>query len=637
MISNIPVRDANDTRMSETTAASVSRESVERVDRRSRVAENILVLLIIVVMTLVGVFLRWEDQVARYSQYPYLIADPDSALALHLLERSIAEDHWHQSQVTWDNAPHGRINEWSAANVLLLRAAYQFFQGDRAGQAVFLEAVPPLIGAVMTAVPGLLALRFGRRRMAFFWVIGTALLPGMVAPQLSGFVDYHGLQVAAWTMALAAFVLFLLEARSWLGYIAGAAQGLLLVLGPMEHLPILTLTAALAISDGASRKSPPVYAEFWRRWVCSGFAVVFCFAAIARFPAERLEVLGLWHVLLWAVLALVILLLKSPRFPALDRRWVLGRGAAALSLVVAAFVIVRSPEPLVIMLEPGFAAHARVIQELHRYPGSTAAVGWRLLLDGGLLWFAPLLLFMAVRKRYRADAGRRWTWFLAGLIVLSLLYLLLMSRGARTAAPILAIVPPLLLQRVSISSRWRVTLFAVAIALPAWSITLWAQSGGTYVVPALHRMREYHRAAESLADDLPDRFPPPVILVPVDGAPYFLLEEAARTVGSLYWSNLAGLQDAVTLLTTTNEVEFRRLSSGRQVEFILLPPVAMRGAMYSAALTYLHENPRDRRIADHAILRQLERREYQLRVRTPALNRDAPGWVLLRNPHYEAP
>lgn len=591
------------------------------------------VLAVIVFLALLGAVLRGATAPMILSAEPLLLDDPDTALHLRLVRDAISAQSLHVPVIPDDNAPRGRINEWSIANTLALRIAFALGGADAERRVLAFFA--PTIGLLMVLGVGLLAWSLREPTLALLWSTGAALLPGCVQIGESGATDHHTLQVLGLLWLLAAVVLFFRTGRGWIGAVAGAMSAMLFSLGAFEHFPAFGLLCILALVDTIRSPEDAAHRRFWNCWMGAGFVATVLFLLPLNAIPPTVDALHPWHLLLWISAGAVLLLTR--RGSTLRWRCAIGLGAGLVMIAVCAAlaVVMTSGEVPAVFLDPRFDGHLRVIAEFKAPGGGGARALLVLAALSGLLPLVPLAL---LRLGGELFVPRHAALCLSLFVFAGVLFQLNMLRGVRFSAPVLAVLAPALLWCLAASTRAKCLLLAVAMAFPLFSTAQRVNHRLKHVTEGQLLERQTHRAAKALRADLMDEHVdgvPPVVLLPFHYAPYFLKERSARPMGSQYWSNLDGLHDGTVLFTTARLEEFRDLSIARQARFILLPPEPWRRRAVATAWDYRHGDVPDLGQVHSTILYQLERNGNYV-VSAPQLEATCPGWVLLRNPYADS-
>ena len=204
----------------------------------------------------------------------YVLIDPDSNVRWRLVTRAVEGDEGVRiRRIEADNAPAGRVNEWTSPMTILGVAATRVTQlVGRMGQKKALEIAPLWLGPFIGLMTGVALLVIGWRLGG--WAVGLgafvawpALQHIFVTTQI-GNVDYHSFH---YLLTVLLYGGCLLARRRWsLG--AAIALGLVSALGiwssSTEFLVILLPVCILAIVDVVRPSSGDAgqTQAFWRGW-----------------------------------------------------------------------------------------------------------------------------------------------------------------------------------------------------------------------------------------------------------------------------------------------------------------------------------------------------------------------------------
>ncbi|MCX6971647.1 MAG: hypothetical protein NTV93_16025 [Verrucomicrobia bacterium] len=512
-----------------------------------------------------------------------------------------------------DNAPDGREVHWSSLLMWVL-AALSSLIGSITGKGVLdtlpeaaFYACPILYACAIAGLGWMVAKRFGFRFAVFF---GIALATCCFVCQSFRFAecDHHGI-VLAFAMGSvlsiccggAGFVLpsakrrtqnpaslelfpALSAARKWfvLSGILGAAA---LWVSAATFVPILigcgfgALAAAWIGRNGGESKVSP-HPELWRLWGFSGGIGCLFFYLLEYFPDHlgwRLEVNHPLYALAWLgageLIARAIRGIRGEEWlPSSAKEW-------RISLLATAFVL--APPLLVVLRRDLFfwvsdqfllSLHVEYIQEFQGLWKSLAGSGSAVILLDSFLWPAFVVLgtlslvflskiprkncvlllfpiFPAALMECLALLQIRWASIALGIwLVCAVMVLVVHSSGGYPG-------------RIPAPLRWLLLIiaFLAVIVFPLRSAMAFLGRGrlADNLPKDLAPTILLRDIAHQLIQANPDRLP--VVLSGVNSSTDLSYYGGIRTLGTLYWENLPGLERAARIFAATSPDEAKQL------------------------------------------------------------------------------
>ena len=248
--------------------------------------------------------------------YGYVLADPDCYLRWHLVKRALDGEGVRIRWMTEDNAPYGRMNEWTAPMTIIGVTAVRLTEwvGGLSREEALKRwrlCLGPVMGLVGLGMLAWLGWRTGGWLLAVCWLLawpalGTGSPPNQLCNQF-GSVDHHSLHQ----------VLFICMMGGSLAGTGGIFIGLASALGMWsagsELLPAWLLVAGLAVWEtGEHGENLP----FWRAWWVSGLLATMAAWVFEFWPDlfhGHLEFISVWHVALWCLCGILLEFLARRR------------------------------------------------------------------------------------------------------------------------------------------------------------------------------------------------------------------------------------------------------------------------------------------------------------------------------------
>lgn len=539
--------------------------------RRNEPPSRIWVVVVVALVTASAfLWVRSAQLPMLRGPHGYVMADPDSYLRWHLVKRAVDGEGVRIRWMTVDNAPYGRMNEWTAPMTIIGVAAVRVAEwiGRMSPQealrlcGLWLGPVVGLVGLVMLAGLGW---RAGGWLLAVCWLlawptVGTGTPPNQLCNQF-GSVDHHSLHQ----------VLFICMVGGCLARAGGVFVGICSALGMWsggsELLPVWGFVALLAVWEVGWRGEN---VTFWRAWWVSGLLSVAAAWVFEFWPDlfhGHLEFISVWHVALWGLCGGLLELLASRQMGAAAK---IAAVFVAMALAIVGAGVVR-----------GFDwSHLHVAQDPVLQRQMVDTVECRSLFSQGL-WqgiatfvgnygLLVLLLPLAAGRVSQLDVRVRWA------LVVTLLLLVLSSYEERWGdffVVVLVMTAGMLLQERWWKRPWLCAMVMLVATLPPWwqAVEIHAEARKLSANPM---SGPYGTAMvmEVVSACLEREGEPPVVLAEWSQGGFLAGMEKVHVVGSGYWSNLQGLKDGYELFSTSSEQRFWELVKQRRVEFFFRPP-----------------------------------------------------------------
>lgn len=534
---------------------------------------------------------RWSERpLLRNLNGQCVLADTDPYVRMYLVREALHTGSPRIRHVTCDNAPYGRLNEWTTPTTWigwwLARAARSAGQSEEEALRWAGLLLAPLVGFVLLAVAAYLGFRGGGVPLALCWTLPWIVAPDIYLVSRLGYADHHILHIL-----LAAWVVMLLlsdkeHRSSWRGALVGALCGIALWSSGSEMLLFCGAVAALALMETSAPDRTADLMRYWRLWWRVG-AVTTTAAWLYEFwPApfhEHTELISATHVLAWLLVGWLIERVERPapmwvrliEIPAAGAVWLfavlLMRQFQFDQLHVFQDPFFQREMKLTIEFEPS----VRSLLELPR----VIWMRWSLL---PLLALAPWLIHRTTPPQNRAKwllgtAGfygfltlYQWRWgeMLTALLVIAAGYGVVVFVGRR---------------------RWIAPILMLVVLFP-FSRQPWNVYRQIAAAPpnSLFSPCQEIFALESAADCIGSVETPPVVLAAWDQGPMLFGLGKARVLGSPYWSNIAGNIACCEMFTCTSVETFFVLAQRRNVTWLVLaaPDRLMKAISQSWILLY---------------------------------------------------
>lgn len=558
----------------------------------------------------------------------YVLFDPDSYMRWHLAERAVRGEGVRIRWIPEDNAPRGRINEWTMPMTVVgvtvvrvggLLCGWTQDQALQRGKMV----VGPLFGLLTLVALAALGWK-ASPALGLLWVVAFPVL-GSVERSGFGNTDHHTLHGLLFVLMVAGVLAWAGNPTRIGGVIVGTAGGLALWSGGTELLTIWGLVAALAVKEALARDDS---AGFWRGWWLSGLMVTLGGLLLEFWPHpfhDRLEFLSIWHVGLWAILGGLLEYLRATQKPAAQRLGVLV--AVLLALATAGGLRHFDWAHLHVYQDARLQSQTAMVVESQSF--GQFGIG-QSLVEAVWQYGALPLCLLVVPRVWRSLSGReRW------LLVVTGVFLLLtfdQKRWSDFLVVSLAMTGGLIVQRLWPGR----TLLCVAVLLVATAFPWWRTLQTAEQVKRTVRQGVLSGpfattfGLEAVSECFGRLAPGAIVLAPWDQAAVLSGMGQVRIVGSAAWSNLDGLADAYTLFTTIDESEFWKVAGARRIEFMLVrDPGGLASDIALSIIARYGERPTAQRI-EQTVLWKLAGGNALQTVECPELKRLQPGWRILK-------
>ena len=410
--------------------------------RKAKFLSGVWVVVVSAVIAAAGfLWVRSAQLPMLRGAHGYVMADPDCYIRWHLVKQALDGEGVRIRWLTVDNAPYGRINEWTAPMTIIGVTVVRLTEwiGGLPREEAFKWWglwLGPVLGLAGLGMLGWLGWRAGGWLLAVCWLlawpaVGTGSPPNQFCNQF-GSVDHHSLHQ----------LLFICMVGGCLARIRGIFIGLLSALamwsGGSELLPAWGLIAGLAVWETGWRSEN---VRFWREWWISGLLGTTAAWVIEFWPNlfhGHLEFISIWHVGLWCLCGgLVEFLARSRVGPAAKI------GAVLLAMLLA---IVGAGA-----MKQFHWSHLHVVQDALFQRQIADTLEFRSLFSDGL---GPAL------ARFAANYG-----------LLVLMLLLAVGNGSRLSVRVkwALVVTLLLLALTAREERWG-DFFAAAVVMTAGAV-----------------------------------------------------------------------------------------------------------------------------------------------------------------------
>ena len=576
------------------------------------------------------VHVRLRELPFLHGPHGYVLTDPDSYMRWRRVQRALAGEGFRIRWIDDDNAPIGRINEWTSPMTILGVAsvrAIQLVTGAPQTRALELASLllTPALGLAAMAALVALGWRAGGWPLGLAWGLAWPALEDVFIITRPGFVDHHALHQL---LAIVIYGLCLRPGRRpWLtGAAGGLASALLLWATASEGIVLLAPLGVLAVVElGRSTRSagaPTFWRGFWLTTL-AGTVAAFVFEFWPQPWHTHLEMLGPWHVFILLVAVAVVEILCGRRF----RLWqIVAMLATAVALIAVAALAIHGfrLDALHAVQDPKFQAMRRVTPEFHSFVVGLDTLP-RLWATFGLL---PLALPAAlVLVLCRGDARRRLV-FAATLGFAALACW--QARWVTFGAPLLVMSAGLAVQRWQLRRPWLVAALPVVATLGPWlhvaSVDYVARNAPNDPIRGPYSIWIALQAAADCLGTAGDR---PIVLAPWDAGGVFAGTGRVRVVGSQYWSNAAGCVDTFELFTTPDQARFAALLRQREVQYILLPDLQALPGFIRECYFALHGTPATQQDVQAAAIWRIARTGDL--IPCPEFAQWRPGWMLLKS------
>jgi len=534
-------------------------------------------LVLFGLLLIVGGIFLWAQSIrlpTLRGPHGYVLFDPDSYMHWHLVRRALAGEGVRIRWMNEDNAPYGRLNEWTSPTTILgvtLTRMFEIFGGEPREQALRAAShwLGPIIGLLSILALGLLGWRAGGVPLAACWLLAWPVLSEALYNTEFGNVGHRGLHQLLFICLVGGCLAWRKRPKVTGGVCLGLIGALALWSGASELLPAWILIAGLAIYDNIFVTSvDEAVFSFWRAWWISG-CIGTCVAWLFEFWPHpfhgHLEFISVWHVALWAIVGG---LMEAGRGLSLVRSHRLFAVSIAVLLALLAAGATRGFAwgKLHVMQDPRFELQAIMTREF----ASVIENGWGYTLerawwDYGLL---PLLILCLKGRWSKLEPPERWLLLVEGVLLVLSLY----QERWQSLFVIALVMSSGVIVRLRWPQRSQLCVFVIIVAtLPAWlNILRLEQSVEAMDWDPMRGPNATTIGLEAASDCFGRMAPGSVVLAPWDQSGVLAGLGNVRVVGSGYWSNLDGLFAGYELFTTTSVERFQALVRERQIRFLLV-------------------------------------------------------------------
>lgn len=560
----------------------------------------------------------------------YSIIEPDGFLRWRLVERARAGE---DPRIRWihdENAPHGRINEWTSPTTYLGMALGRSVElmGYSKSEAStlashWLGVALGLVGLCAMAIFGYLS---GGVPLAAAWVVSWPALTDVVAITRFGNPDHHSLHQMLFIGMIGSMLAASKSTTAVLGCIGGIFGGLALWSAGSEMLPAVLLTAGLMGYELLVEKPAMERRRFWRAWWRAGFittATAWLFEFWPHPFHNQIEMLSLWHVLLWLLAGLVAELgpSRSPRF-----RIGLACAATGLALLIAIAMRGFDVEHLHIVQDPRFQRQMQVTREF-----APLFSGWKG--SGTLVWstaaLLPIFALWGLGTFARHPLRIRWLM----LVFFAFLALTVQQmRWLDFLIPSLVMVAGYGAMHIVGRRRWLAPLLLLLATLPLWQQPL-AIAKNIRLVHGDSRLGPHRElfVLQSISTCLTTGHKPVVVLAPWDCGAALAVHGSVHVISSAYWSNLAGTADGCRAFATASPKEFQKIVNQRGVDYLVLPPQDRLARAISQSWIMANGLPPTWEELQQAVVWKIAMRPSDERdVPCPDAMKIEPGWRIIK-------
>ena len=531
----------------------------------------------------------------------YVLADPDSFVRWHLVERALSGEgvrvHW----MPEENAPYGHLNGWTSPmtilGVALVRAA-ECLGGMSRAQALEWGGLwlGPIVGLISLAALGILGWRVGGPLLAACWMIAWPALIDVIVITGFGNTDHHSLHQLLFICMVAGCLAWARKPTTAGGIFVGLASALAIWSAGSESLPAWALVTGLAVYELGWQAPNEAWARFWRGWWVSGLLGTL-FAWLFEFWPHvfhaRLEFISVWHVGLWMIAGGLLELISHFN---ISWRWRLLAIAAAAGTAVIFAAATRGFDwqHLHVMQDVRLKRLMSVTAECMPYPRTFSSALQHAWIDFGLLpWLSLSLLFGLKAHHLRI----RWVGLAT---VFYMLLTLSQVRWLDFLVPLLVITAGLAVTHLLGRDPLRCLAIVFAATIPIWLLNIQVSQnlrsirGNSMRGPYVETF-----ALRAASDCLGASARQPTVLAAWEPSSVLAGMGKVRVVGSGFWSNLDGISDTCEMLTTPSEDRFWQLVRKRNVEFFLIPsPAAFERDVRQSFVALSGQVPNQREVSE---------------------------------------
>jgi hypothetical protein len=565
----------------------------------------------------------------------YVLSDPDSYMHWRLVTRALNGEGVRIRWMNEDNAPVGRMNEWTSPMTILgvgLVHAAEAFGGMPRAQALEWGGVwmGPLVGLLSLAALGYLGWRVGGWSLAACWMVAWPVLEDVIQMTGCGHTGHGSLHQLLFICLVGGCLACARKPFAFSGTLIGLVSGAAVWSAGSELLPALGLVAGLAVYETGWLPQDEKRTRFWRGWWIAGLMGTMAAWLFEFWPHVfhgRLEFISIWHVSVWIIGGYLLECLARRR-QAQRTKWLLIGGAVLLSVIVAGGAHGFSWRHLHVLQEEKFHQETTVTSEFEPYAKNGLDVAlkktwWKY----GLL---PLCVFPIAYRFPSLSVRQRW---LAVVLTVFTGLMLWEIRWMDMFAPALVMTVGVALMRCSPRRPWANVGVVILATLPPWFLAaqirrnVAAVHGDSLRGPYVETF-----ALRAVSDCLEQAAKDGILLAAWDQGGTLAGMGKVRVIGSAYWSNSSGLSDTFELFTTHSRGRFFELVRQRQVDFVLIPsPDRLARAVWLSSFAITGHAP-TREDAFGAYIWRIANDTDLSVISCPSLSQLAPGWRILRLP-----
>jgi hypothetical protein len=576
-------------------------------------------LFLVVSLAYVGVR-AVELPMLRAPDGQYVLADPDSFMRWRLVTRAIDGEgvriHW----MNEDNAPQGRMNEWTSPMTILgvtvVRLAETFGGMSREAALEWVGMwLGPVVGLLSLAALGWFGWRAGGWALAACWMVAWPALEDVILFNRFGNTDHHSLHQLLFICMVGGCFAWARKPTGAGGVFVGIASAAAMWSAGTEMLPAWLAVAGLAAYE-AERSA------FWRGWWIAGLAgttAAWLFEFWPHVFHGRLEFISVWHVVLWLAGGAAL------EWRVRTKRWWPVAVAGALMVLAAGAVRGFDWSHLHVMQDERLQRQIAITQEYE----SIAKRGMDYFLH--LAWtkygLLPLLLLVFADKAAALDRRTRWLGVVAGIFFLLTLY---QSRWVDFFVAVLVMIAGVSIRSFWPNRTWASVCVILVATLPSWFLN--AQVAKSVKLVGGNSMRGPHVETFALraASECLSGATKPVVLAAWDEGAILAGMGNVRVVGSQYWSNLDGLMSTHELFTTTSPERFWELVRQRGIEFLIVPASdRLERAVLESFVAFHGRAPAHNEVLG-AVIWQITNSDRYPVLPCPELTRLNPQWKIVR-------
>jgi hypothetical protein len=563
----------------------------------------------------------------------YTLADPDSFMRWRLVERALQGEAVRIRWINEDNAPYGRMNEWTSPMTILgvgFVRAIEKLGGVRPAQALEWGGlwIGPVVGFLSLTALGWLGWRAGGWSMAACWMVAWPVLEDVIQMTRCGHTDHDSLHQLLFICMIGGCLAYARRPSALGGALIGLASAVAMWSAGVESLVAWSLIAGLGVYEAGWLARDDKRAGFWRGWWIAGFVGTIAAWLLEFWPRVfhgRLELISVWHAVLWGVSGTLLECLGQRQTP--ERRKLLLVVAATGCIVIAAGAT------------RGFDwQHLHILQDKRERQLTAGVSETQPFATGGFevalkkaWWKYGLLPLGSLGLAYRfSSVGLRTRW-LAVVLVVFLALMLWQMRWLVFFAPALVMTAGISVRHCWPERPWAGVGWIVLATLPPWflaakihhnvNLVRGDSTRGPYV-----EMFALRAASDCLGQEAPGS----IVLAAWDQGGVLAGLGKVRVIGSAYWSNLDGLTDTHTLFTTHSESRFFELARNRRVDFVLIPsPGRLERAVWQSWVA-LHGRPPTRAEAFGAYIWRVASNRELGTVPCQKLSSLEPDWRIVR-------